>query len=72
MPEAPQPVNPDVVEISVLLRAWSGGNQSALDKLTPILYQELHRLGRPLHAAGASWARPAAHRTGERSLPSPG
>jgi RNA polymerase sigma-70 factor (ECF subfamily) len=44
MPEAPQPVNPDLGEISVLLRAWSEGNHNALDKLTPIVYQELHRL----------------------------
>jgi RNA polymerase sigma-70 factor (ECF subfamily) len=44
MPEAPQPVNPNVGEISVLLRAWSEGNHNALDKLTPIVYQELHRL----------------------------
>jgi RNA polymerase sigma factor (TIGR02999 family) len=33
-------------DISGLLRAWSGGDQSALDKLTPIVYDELHRLAR--------------------------
>ena len=31
-------------EVSGLLRAWSGGDQSALEKLTPIVYDELHRL----------------------------
>jgi RNA polymerase sigma-70 factor, ECF subfamily len=31
-------------DVSKLLLAWTGGEQSALDKLTPIVYQELHRL----------------------------
>jgi RNA polymerase sigma-70 factor (ECF subfamily) len=31
-------------EISTLLRAWSGGNQSALDGLTAIVHEELRRL----------------------------
>ena len=29
-----------------LLRAWSGGDTSALERLTPIVYDELHRLAR--------------------------
>ena len=33
-------------DISSLLRAWSDGDQGALDKLTPIVYDELHRLAR--------------------------
>jgi RNA polymerase sigma-70 factor, ECF subfamily len=33
-------------QVSVLLQAWSNGDQSALDKLTPIVYQELRRLAR--------------------------
>jgi RNA polymerase sigma factor (TIGR02999 family) len=33
-------------DISALLRAWSDGDQSALDRLTPIVYDELHRLAR--------------------------
>jgi RNA polymerase sigma factor (TIGR02999 family) len=32
--------------VSVLLRAWSGGDQNALDKLAPIVYDELRRLAR--------------------------
>jgi RNA polymerase sigma-70 factor, ECF subfamily len=32
--------------VSVLLQAWSGGDQAALEKLTPIVYNELHRLAR--------------------------
>ena len=35
---------PVVGEVSALLRAWSDGDQGALDRLTPIVYQELHRL----------------------------
>ncbi len=33
-------------DISKLLRAWSDGDQSALEMLTPIVYDELHRLAR--------------------------
>ena len=32
--------------VSKLLVAWTDGEPSALDKLTPIVYQELHRLAR--------------------------
>lgn len=35
-----------VVDISTLLHAWSDGDQSALEALTPIVYEELHRLAR--------------------------
>ena len=35
-----------VSEVSRLLRAWSGGDRNALDKLTPIVYDELYRLAR--------------------------
>jgi RNA polymerase sigma factor (TIGR02999 family) len=35
-----------VGEVSTLLRAWSGGDQSALDRLTPIVYDGLRRLAR--------------------------
>jgi RNA polymerase sigma-70 factor (ECF subfamily) len=33
-------------DISALLRAWSDGDQSALERLTPIVYDELRRLAR--------------------------
>lgn len=33
-------------DVSTLLRAWSEGDSRALDKLTPIVYDELHRLAR--------------------------
>jgi RNA polymerase sigma-70 factor (ECF subfamily) len=35
-----------VGDVSKLLRAWSGGDQNALERLTPIVYEELHRLAR--------------------------
>src|SRR5580700_3436105 len=41
-----QPGEPAAGDISQLLRAWSGGDQNALEKLTPIVYDELHRLAR--------------------------
>lgn len=31
-------------QVSGLLRAWSDGDREALDRLTPIVYDELHRL----------------------------
>ena len=30
-------------DITQLLRAWTEGDQQALEKLTPLVYQELHR-----------------------------
>jgi RNA polymerase sigma-70 factor, ECF subfamily len=35
-----------VDEVSTLLRAWTEGDQGALEKLTPIVYQELRSLAR--------------------------
>lgn len=34
----------DTGEFTVLLRRWSDGDAAALSELTPIVYQELHRL----------------------------
>lgn len=44
MAKAPQPDSPSGTDVSVLLRAWSGGDQTALERLTPVVYRELHRL----------------------------
>ena len=33
-------------DVSAILRAWSDGDQQALDRLTPIVYDELRRLAR--------------------------
>src|SRR5579864_7530733 len=30
--------------VTMLLQAWSAGDQTALEKLTPLVYKELHRL----------------------------
>jgi RNA polymerase sigma factor (TIGR02999 family) len=37
---------PAAGDITGLLRSWSEGDQNALDRLTPIVYAELHRLAR--------------------------
>jgi RNA polymerase sigma-70 factor, ECF subfamily len=37
---------PTAHEITQLLRAWSNGDQTALDRLVPLVYAELHRLAR--------------------------
>jgi RNA polymerase sigma factor (TIGR02999 family) len=41
-----QPDEPAEGQISTLLRAWSDGDQTALERLTPIVYDELRRLAR--------------------------
>ncbi len=33
-------------EVTRLLRAWSEGEETALDQLVPLVHQELHRLAR--------------------------
>ena len=38
-------------ELTALLRAWSDGEQSALERLTPLVYAELNRLARIYMAA---------------------
>src|SRR6266404_6339999 len=35
---------PPLEEVTQLLRAWSGGEQEALEQLIPLVYHELHRL----------------------------
>jgi len=37
---------PDAVEVTQLLRAWSTGDSSALERLAPIVHSELYRLAR--------------------------
>jgi hypothetical protein len=46
-------------QVTQLLQAWSEGEQSALEKLIPLLYDELHHMAqrymaqeRPGHEAG--------------------
>ena len=40
----PEAMDESCTDVSRLLRAWSDGDQSALEALTPIVYEELHRL----------------------------
>lgn len=35
---------PEIGEITRLLQDWSSGSRSALDELTPLVYNELHRI----------------------------
>jgi RNA polymerase sigma factor (TIGR02999 family) len=37
---------PRSAEVTGLLRAWSGGDQPALDRLAELVYEELHRMAR--------------------------
>jgi RNA polymerase sigma-70 factor, ECF subfamily len=36
----------DTTEITGLLKAWGRGDSAAIDRLTPLIYAELHRLAR--------------------------
>ena len=39
-------MTPSPHEITQLLRAWSSGDEAALQRLTPLVYEELHRIAR--------------------------
>jgi RNA polymerase sigma factor (TIGR02999 family) len=39
-------VLPRSAEVTGLLRAWSGGDPAALDRLAAVVYEELHRMAR--------------------------
>ncbi len=39
-----QPGDADALDVSLLLRAWSDGDRNALERMTPLVYKELHRL----------------------------
>jgi RNA polymerase sigma-70 factor, ECF subfamily len=41
-------------DVTALLRAWKAGDESALNKLAPLMYRELHRLARRYMAAERS------------------
>ncbi len=47
MTEVPAP------EVTQLLQAWSEGDERALEKLMPLVYNELHRLARRYMAVNA-------------------
>jgi RNA polymerase sigma-70 factor (ECF subfamily) len=44
MPEGASRAAPRADDVSALLRAWTAGDQQALARLTPIVYDELRRL----------------------------
>jgi RNA polymerase sigma-70 factor, ECF subfamily len=46
MPRAAKPESAAVEDISTLLHAWSNGDHTALEQLTPVVYDELRRLAR--------------------------
>lgn len=39
-------MNPSPQKVTQLLQAWRNGDQTALDRLTPLVYQELHQLAK--------------------------
>jgi RNA polymerase sigma-70 factor, ECF subfamily len=44
IPQNDEAGTPSGGQVSEFLRAWSDGDRAALDRLTPIVYDELHRL----------------------------
>jgi hypothetical protein len=66
-------LNPSVDgEIGSLLQAWSDGDRNALEKFTPIVYEELRQARAPLHAQRARQHHPADHGPGQRGLSAAG
>jgi RNA polymerase sigma factor (TIGR02999 family) len=45
-PQGVSPPGDPAVSITQLLHSWSGGDQRALDRLVPLVYEELRRLAR--------------------------
>lgn len=41
---------PSAHEVTILLRAWGGGDKQALDRLAPLVYRELHQIAGRLMA----------------------
>jgi RNA polymerase sigma-70 factor (ECF subfamily) len=39
-------LTPERSDVTQLLKAWGGGDDAALDQLTPLVYDELHRMAR--------------------------
>ncbi len=37
---------PSTHDVTQLLKAWTGGDEQALEKLTPLVYEQLHRIAR--------------------------
>ncbi len=37
---------PSSHEVTQLLKAWAAGDEQALEKLTPLVYEQLHRVAR--------------------------
>jgi hypothetical protein len=35
---------PSTHEVTQLLKAWTAGDEQALEKLTPLVYEQLHRV----------------------------
>jgi hypothetical protein len=56
---------PSPSEITQLLRAWSDGEQSALDQLMPLVYNDLNRLARRHMGGERADNTLQSHRSGE-------
>ena len=59
---------PSSHEVTRLLKAWSAGDEHALEKLTPLVYRQLHQIAQRYMGGERSGHMLQTHRTGERSL----
>ena len=55
-------------DVTALLKAWRGGDQTALERLTPLVYNHLRRLGRQYVRKEHADARADATSLGARSV----
>ena len=65
-------MQPPSEQITELLQSWSQGDQGAIEKLVPLVYDELHRLAQALHVRRTAGAHPANHSPGKRGVPAAG
>jgi hypothetical protein len=52
-------------DVTQLLRAWSQGEPGALEKLTPVVYDELYPAGAELHGSRTARSDATNDRSGE-------
>jgi hypothetical protein len=52
-------------QLSQLLESWSEGDQGAVDKLVPLVYEDLYRLAHRYMARRTTLPHPADYRVGE-------
>jgi len=58
--------------VTQLLKAWTAGDEEALDKIAPSVHEQLHQLAAPYIGWRALQTHPANDRPGQRNLSAAG